>query len=65
MPIWLRKFTYESIKRWYEDEHKKHEPNVVEDKKEFKKPNIDPSKAPNYKQLEPPKPYVTKAPIKK
>lgn len=65
MPIWLRKFTFDSVKDFYERESKMREPNIVEDKKEYKKPNIDSSKLPNYKKLEPPKPYIAKAPTKK
>jgi len=55
MPIWLRKFTFETIKEHYDkiNEEKKKQQNLLENKnnKELSRPNIAPT-------------YTTKAPKK-
>jgi len=59
MPIWLRKFTFEKIKEFYEKEREevKKQQNMLKNKsgKEVSRPNIAPSKPPT---------YVAKAPKK-
>jgi len=59
MPIWLRKFTFEKIKEFYEKEREEAEKqqNKLNNKsgKEISRPNIAPKQQPT---------YITKAPKK-
>jgi hypothetical protein len=60
MPVWLRKFTFEKLREYYEkqkEEAEKHQ-NLLKNKssKEISKPSITPTKTPT---------YITKAPTKK
>jgi hypothetical protein len=52
MPIWLRKFTFEKIKEYYEKQKEETEKqqSLLKNKssKEIAKPNIAPSKPPTY-----------------
>ena len=59
MPIWLRRFTFEKIKEFYEKEREETEKqqNLLKNtsSKEISRPNVTPSKQPT---------YITKAPKK-
>jgi hypothetical protein len=59
MPIWLRKFTFEKIKEYYDKQSEETEKQQKllknNSNKEISKPNIAPSKPPT---------YITKAPKK-
>jgi len=59
MPIWLRKFTFEKIKEYYEKQKEETEKQQKllknNSNKEISKPNIAPAKPPT---------YITKAPKK-
>jgi len=59
MPIWLRKFTFEKLKEYYEKQKEEAEKqqNMLKNRsgKEISRPNVTPSKLPT---------YVAKAPKK-
>jgi len=59
MPIWLRRFTFEKIKEFYEKEREEAEKqqNLLKNtsSKEISRPNVTPPKQPT---------YITKAPKK-
>ena len=52
MPIWLRRFTYETLKEHFEKQNKEAEKqqNMLKNKsgKEVARPNVAPSKPPTY-----------------
>lgn len=52
MPVWLRRFTYESLREHYEkqQENMEKQQNLLRNKssKEVAKPNIAPPKTPTY-----------------
>lgn len=52
MPIWLRKFTFEKIKEFYDKEREENEKhnNMLKNKsgKEISRPNIAPKQPPSY-----------------
>lgn len=44
MPIWLRKFTFQKIKAWYEEQNKENDKQYKQRKKQnTAKPNIKPT----------------------
>lgn len=48
MPIWLRKFTFNKLKEWYDKQNKEEDLNdATNNRKEIFRPNV-PSKAPTY-----------------
>ena len=53
MPIWLRRFTFETLKEYYEklEEAKNNQTNILKNNKEIARPNITPT-------------YIAKAPRK-
>jgi hypothetical protein len=59
MPLWLRKFTFEKLREYYEKQKEETEKqqNMLKNKsgKDISRPNISPSKSPT---------YVAKAPKK-
>jgi predicted double-glycine peptidase len=52
MPIWLRRFTFETLKEYYEKQNEEAEKqqNMLKNKsnKDIARPNIAPSKTPTY-----------------
>jgi len=52
MPIWLRKFTFETLKEYFEKQKEETEKqqNLLKNKssKEISRPNVTPSKQPTY-----------------
>lgn len=43
MPIWLRKFTFNEIKEFYEEENKKYQKQQPTQKPEIARPDISPT----------------------
>lgn len=51
MPIWLRRFTFETLKEYYEkqNEESKKQQNALKNKNDVNRPNISPNvSAPTY-----------------